>query len=170
MQTVLLFNMQQTVWIGLFLLDKHHKFMVFKFSSWVWFSFHAPFILRRTWWRKSSISWSVFFLMTVWISQYKTVVCICIYFFKASFCFINFPESKSCICATWSLLHVLPPHLYTDAYVSIEDTINIQSIWPLFLYLKNDICNCSASEVSEQNWLIIDAITKFRFSFSTAED
>lgn len=57
-------------------------------------------------------------------------------FFKASFCFVNFSENKSHICATRSLLRVLPPHFYTDAYVSIENTIDIQSIWLLFLYKK----------------------------------
>lgn len=67
-----------------------------------------------------------FLLITLWIYQY--------FFLKASFYFANFAENKLGIHATRNFCMVSPLHLYTYAYISIENIIGMRNIWPLFLH------------------------------------
>lgn len=137
-ETVLLFNMQQTVRTGPMFLSlgqapQIHGFQIFLMGV-VFLS--CIMYCAQNMVEKKQYFLEYFFLNNNLNFSVQNGSLHLYLFFKTSFCFVNFSENKSHICATRSLLRVLPPHLYTDAYVSIENTTDIQSIWLLFLYKK----------------------------------
>lgn len=138
MGIVLLFNIQKTVWIGPVFLSirqgpQIHGFQIFSHGCGFLFMNHSSCTERGG---EKAVFPGAFFLNNNLNLSVPNSSLPLYLFFKASFCFVNFPESESCTCATWSLLHVLPPHLYTDAYVSMENIIDIQSIMAIISLFK----------------------------------